>query len=220
MASEAFDFDAASILEAWRESGADRVKPVRFRFIEALARRAACQTGEVRRLLDERIAGLIDAYGEDVEKAVPVTSEYREPMTAQPHVHSALAQLIAGMAANRAPRDRSRHEVSPTGNRSGFAPEPEALDYFRQTWSKLSTERQLRQSYEQVPGNAGPLNSESLVYRSLSLMRELSPEYLRQFLSYVDALSWIEQLNESEGTAAKDTARPASVKKSMRGKSR
>jgi hypothetical protein len=71
-----------------------------------------------------------------------------------------------------------------------------------------------------VPGNAGPLNSESLVYRSLSLMRELSPEYLRQFLGYVDALSWIEQLNESEWMAAKDGARPAPVKKSARGKSR
>jgi hypothetical protein len=68
------------------------------------------------------------------------------------------------------------------------------LDDFREMWSKISTERQLRQSLAQVPGNAGPLNSSSLVHRSLSLMHELSPGYLRQFLSYVDALSWMEQM--------------------------
>jgi len=218
MASEARD--PVSILEAWRESRADRVKPVRFRFIEALARRAACQTGEVRRLLDERIAGLIEAYGKDVEKAAPGTGERDTPMTSNPYMRSALAELVDRMAANRAPGDRGRDAIGSTANRLRSDPEPEALDYFRQTWSKLSAERQLRHSYEQVPGNAGPLNSESLVYRSLSLMRELSPEYLRQFLSYVDALSWIEQLNEREGTAAKDTARTAAVKKSARGKSR
>ena len=218
MASEALD--PASMLQAWRESGADRLKPVRFRAIEALARRAAYQTGEVRRLLDERIAGLIDAYAEDLEKAAPVAVERDMPMTPNPCPRSALAELVDQMAANRAPSDGDRPAIGDTAGPSRFDPEPEALDYFRHTWSKLSTERRLRESHEQVPGNAGPLNSESLVYRSLSLMRELSPEYLRQFLGYVDALSWIEQLNESEGMAAKDGARPAPVKKSARGKSR
>lgn len=218
MASEALD--PASMLQAWRECGADRLKPVRFRAIEALARRAAYQTGEVRRLLDERIAGLIDAYAEDLEKAAPVAVERDMPMTPNPSPRSALAELVDQMAANRAPGDGDRPAIGGTAGPSRFDPEPEALDYFRHTWSKLSTERRLRESHEQVPGNAGPLNSESLVYRSLSLMRELSPEYLRQFLGYVDALSWIEQLNESEWMAAKDGARPAPVKKSARGKSR
>ena len=59
----------------------------------------------------------------------------------------------------------------------------------------------MRQSLEQVPGNAGPLNSSSLVHRSLSLMRELSPGYLQQFLSYVDALSWMEQMNGGSASA-------------------
>lgn len=218
MASGAVDI--ASRLEAWRESGADRVKPVRFRLIEALACRAACRTGEVRRLLDERIARLVDAYAEEVEKAAPGTAGYGVPATPGPRVRSALAELVDRMAADRARTHRGNPASDNMERPSRFDPEPEALDYFRHTWSKLSAERQLRQSHEQVPGNAGPLNSESLVYRSLSLMRELSPEYLRQFLSYVDALSWMEQLSESAGTAAKDTARTAAIKKSARGKSR
>ncbi|MFP3693050.1 DUF2894 domain-containing protein, partial [Burkholderia sp. SIMBA_048] len=97
--------------------------------------------------------------------------------------------------------------------------ELKALDYFRETWSKVSAEKQVRVSLEQVPGNAGPLNSSSLVHRSLSLMRELSPGYLKQFLSYVDALSWMEQMTGG-AAAGKDAPRAASAGKSARGKSR
>jgi hypothetical protein len=99
-------------------------------------------------------------------------------------------------------------------------PELEVLDYFREIWSRLSTEKQFRQSLAQVPGNAGPLNSSSLVHRSLSLMRELSPGYLQQFLSYVDALSWMEQMNGGGALADKDAPRSGSARKSARGKPR
>ena len=84
---------------------------------------------------------------------------------------------------------------------SASYPELPALDYFREVWSKVRTEKQMRQSLEQVPGNAGPLNSSSLVHRALSLMREVSPGYLKQFLSYVDALSWMEQMNGGDAPA-------------------
>ncbi|MGA7814139.1 DUF2894 domain-containing protein, partial [Caballeronia sp.] len=114
-------------------------------------------------------------------------------------------------AANTAP---------PTVPRRPTYPELEVLDYFRETWSRVSTERQLRHSLAHVPGNAGPLNSSSLVHRSLSLMRELSPGYLQQFLSYVDALSWLEQMNGGGALADKDAPRSGSARKSARGKSR
>ncbi|WP_436967616.1 DUF2894 domain-containing protein [Burkholderia glumae] len=57
------------------------------------------------------------------------------------------------------------------------------LDYFREAWSRLSADQQVQRSLDRVPKNAGPLNSSSLVHRALLLMRELSPEYLRQFSS-------------------------------------
>ncbi|MEA3123618.1 MAG: hypothetical protein QOD67_637, partial [Caballeronia sp.] len=99
-------------------------------------------------------------------------------------------------------------------------PEMEVLEYFRKTWTQLSTERQFRQSLAQVPGNAGPLNSSSLVHRSLSLMRELSPGYLQQFMSYIDALSWMEQMNGGIALPEKEAPRSASPRKSTRGKPR
>src|SRR5690606_2908910 len=57
-----------------------------------------------------------------------------------------------------------------------------------------STGLRLRQSQLQVPENAGPLNSSHLIHRSLLLMQERSPGYLQHFLSYIDTLSWMEQL--------------------------
>jgi hypothetical protein len=78
----------------------------------------------------------------------------------------------------------------------------------------------MRQSLEQVPGNAGPLNSSSLVHRALSLMREVSPGYLKQFLSYVDALSWMEQMNGGAAPTGKDAPRGGNAGKSARGKAR
>lgn len=93
-------------------------------------------------------------------------------------------------------------------------PELPAIDYFQKTWERLRTRRQLQTSQEQVPDNAGPLNSSSLVHRSLSLMREVSPGYLQHFLTYVDTLSWLSETDASEESAGKGgRAKAGKVKK-------
>ena len=88
----------------------------------------------------------------------------------------------------------------------GAYPELPLLDVYRDIWAKVSANRQLRQSEQQVPDNAGPLNSNNLVHRSLALMRQLSPGYLHQFLSYLDALAWMEQFDGAVAAAAKPRA--------------
>ncbi|MFI5445236.1 DUF2894 domain-containing protein [Polaromonas sp. UC242_47] len=69
---------------------------------------------------------------------------------------------------------------------------------FRETWSKIAAEGQVAQSVDRGPVNAGPLNSHMLVLRSLALMRKLSPDYLRRFLSHVDTLLWLDQANQQD----------------------
>ncbi|WP_442597763.1 DUF2894 domain-containing protein [Parapusillimonas sp. JC17] len=86
------------------------------------------------------------------------------------------------------------HIAAQTVSRDAYPELPE-MEYFRRAWAKSGTTRLLRHSQKQVPENAGPLNSSNLVHRSLSLMREQSPAYLQHFLAYLDALSWMEQLN-------------------------
>lgn len=254
---------AQHTLDAWRERGADRLDPVRFRFIDALRRRAAAHGGDARRLLDARLAALIDAYAADLRRAesngdacecagapapAPASSTSPAPTPAAPSTTTTspatsspgepargpLAALLDYIGSRERPTASAPDETraapasSTASGRVALRAEPELLDYFRETWSKLSADSQLRASLEQVPKNAGPLNSSSLVHRSLSLMRELSPEYLRQFLSYVDALSWLQQMNGDEAATGDEAARgavggggaSASAKKNTRKRSR
>ena len=216
--------EAKATLDAWRASGADRLDPLRFHFIDSLARRAAGHHGEARRILDDRLAGLLKAYAGRIESAASAadTGETGETgagdqpdsaASADDTEHETLKRLLDSIASQRV-------AATPGLPRSASYPELAELDYFREVWSKVRTEKQMRQSLEQVPGNAGPLNSSSLVHRALSLMREVSPGYLKQFLSYVDALSWLEQLNGGAAPAGKDAPRAGHAGKATRGKAR
>jgi len=91
--------------------------------------------------------------------------------------------------------------------RPGY-PELDMLDGFREIWSRVDMGRQLRQSQEQVPDSAGPLNSSHLVHHALALMQSASPEYLQHFLSYMESLSWLERMH---GGANQDAVRSRSA---------
>ncbi|WP_423395084.1 DUF2894 domain-containing protein [Burkholderia sp. LMG 21824] len=192
-----------AMLDAWREQGADRLDPVRFHRIDALERRAAALEGDARALLDARLATLLEGFAE-------VGARAGEPAAASgaadAPARGALAELVKRLA-----RDAQ-------ADRRGL--DPELVDYFRSLWSKVRTEQQYRQSLDQVPRNAGPLNSNSLVHRSLATMRELSPAYLQQFLSYVDALAWLEDLAGGGAQPEKEAPRAKAVKKVARSRSR
>ena len=101
---------------------------------------------------------------------------------------SPLADLLDHLAG-QAPH---KYAGKPPGSK--LSEELPEVDYFQKTWSRLSTGLRLQQSQRQVPENAGPLNSSHLIHRSLLLMQERSPGYLQHFLSYVETLSWLEQL--------------------------
>ena len=207
-------------LAAWRESGADRVDPVRFRLIEAMARRAAGHSGDARSLLDGRLSELVRAYGDAVGQA-----ELRDAGDApQPGLpaRGALAGVV-DYIASRAPMPDAAPATSAaprSAPRDIWRVEPKLIDYFRDTWTRVSASQQLQQSLERVPEHAGPLNSSHLVHRSLTLMREMSPAYFEQFLSYVDALTWLEQMHGGGAAAVREAPRADVVKKVVRARTR
>lgn len=186
-------------LDAWHEQGADRLDPVRFHRLDALEKRAAAFDGDARALLDARLATLLEGFAEIVARAgeAAAASETAQA-SAQAPARGALGGLVEQLA-----RDAQ-------ADRRGV--DPELIDYFRTMWSKVRTEQQYRQSLDQVPRNAGPLNSNSLVHRSLATMRELSPEYLQQFLSYIDALAWLEDLAGGGAQPEKEAPRAKAAK--------
>jgi hypothetical protein len=200
--------------------GDQRFDPVRFRVIEAMARRATAHGGEARRVLDDKVLTLLAAYGEDLQKAAP--ADAAKPQAATPE-RGALAELIDHITQHAPVMDDSPTAAGKTTPATSSASSPstelKSIRYFKSTWSKLSADRRLTQSRAKVPENAGPLNSHHLVHRSLTLMRDLSPEYLNRFMSYVDALSWVDQLNGAAAAAASAASpRAESPKKSGRGK--
>jgi hypothetical protein len=204
---------ARATIDTWREQQADRLDPIRFRFIDALERRTASRDGELRRVLDERLSLLLSGYAEDL--ATATLSGQRSPIPSRPS-RRPLGELLDHLASTSSKREGEVAVFNLTPGSSELPVLP-ALDDFRKTWSAVRSESQLRQSLAFVPTNAGPLNSAALVHRSIALMRELSPGYLQHFLAYVDDLSWLEQLSASVGS--KTVARPASRKKRTRKKS-
>jgi hypothetical protein len=78
---------------------------------------------------------------------------------------------------------------------------------FRKTWESGETIDRLERSQARAPANAGPLNSHALVLRSLSLMGELSTDYLRRFLVHAEALQWLESVREKYPGGAGEAAR-------------
>ena len=176
---------------------------VRARFAQALARRADAHAGAARRVLDDRLAALTNEATPESEASSSVPDPSARGALAELVAHAARQKTAPVLAPAAKPREAGLHkpvsEAAPT------------LQFFQRTWSRLSADQRLAQSRATLPGNAGPLNSHHLVHRSLTLMRELSPDYLERFVGYIDALQWLEQSNE----AAQEALRPPAARKSM-----
>lgn len=192
--------DIQFTLDAWREQGADRLDPVRFQFIQAMATRAVKLEGNTRKVLDARLSELLQQYRTRLDSAP--TSATTPRKARQDDTLSTLVNHLATLA----PPGTNHLFASRVNNLRERYPELPVLDEFRATWSRVSANRQVRQSEEQVHENAGPLNSNHLVHRTLSMMRDVSPGYLHQFLSYLDTLAWVEQLQIANSPAPKERA--------------
>ncbi|HJW04345.1 MAG TPA: DUF2894 domain-containing protein [Azospira sp.] len=210
-------------LAALQQRGADRIDPVRFRFIEALARRARGVQGPARAILDGKLDQALQDYSQRFELTL---IDAREALARTVDKHPDAADELERLF-NAGDFRALRQSVAKLENGGGQTPladltaylgqhslvdldappvahgEPQvispmelkAVRRFRNTWSKLSVEQQLAQAQAQVPENAGPLNSHLLMLRSFQLMRDISPDYLNHFMSYVDTLLWLEQVD-------------------------
>ena len=107
-----------------------------------------------------------------------------KPATARP---SPLAELNAHI--ERA-STAAREGVVGSG---GPWPELRSAQRFRETWERIGAEVQVQRALDRAPPNAGPLNPQRLMMETLARMGELSPHYLRRFLTHTETLLWLEQ---------------------------
>lgn len=230
--------DTSARIEALRAQHAERFDPVGFRFIEALARRAAAGGGAARGALERRLAKALSECRERLDAAGRVAGDtLARGITRFPESADTLRQCrdagdLAGLQRLLARLEGQggqsplggllahigRHTPEGATGSSGHGghgggaafpaqPELKSLSFFRSTWSRLSLDRQLTDAFAQAPENAGPLNSHHLVLQALGQMRDISPEYLRQFMSYVDALLWLDQADGSRIPARNNAPR-------------
>ncbi len=228
------DFNA--LIASLRASGADRFDPVRLHYAEALAKRADAHGGEVRRVLSAKLLRELAAMQERLERARCDAREILDRGVRQyPHAAGELQQCFAAGDFKRlqniiAALEGSQHRGSLAGlvrrleqpstgpsdtrpaENAGVRPELKTIREFRDTWSKLSVDKQVAQALGQAPKNAGPINSHMLVLRSLALMRDISPDYLNRFMSYADTLLCLDLVEKEKPAGAKKQATKATKK--------
>jgi len=199
--------EALDTLAHWQAQGARRLDPVRFDFLLALARRRAACAGPARALLDARLAAAMGRYEGDLAQAgiriaapaeAPPLAPARRARAVAERTPGALARLVARAAPPAADGDAGTGHV------------PETLAYIRRIWARLDARRRLALSQSRLPANAGPLNSQQLVHRALTLMQDAAPGYLHQLMAYVDALAALEPFQPAPAAPPVELARAAS----------
>lgn len=191
------ELDPGALIASLRASGADRFDPVRLYFLEALSRRALAHEGDVRRILDARLAEALTEFSERFGKAKHAG---KNAGSLESNVQCAsLAELTRHLTQHAPESGEASLDES-----IGLRPELKTLRYFRDTWSKLSVDQQITQAIGQGPENAGPLNSHLLVLRAFALLRDISPAYLKHFMPYVDTLLWLDQVDNKSKPMVKN----------------
>lgn len=185
-------------LDSLRAEDAHLYDPARFHYLEALSRRLHTQPVAVQHVLARRLSDALVDYA-DRAKSPPARSAVAKAM---PTTGSALAQLNRELTA-RAQSDADGVLRGDSANLSDM----KSVRQFSEVWSKISADQQVVQALHRAPENAGPLNSHKLMLRSLGLMRALSPDYLRRFISHVDSLLWLEGFNTKPSQPARSAVR-------------
>lgn len=211
--------DIPALLDALRTSGAAELDPVRFAYLAALARRAAAQPAAIRQSLHAKISAAADELasrpppppsGTDPTGAASPLADLLAYIGGQAHAQPEAAQAATdNPAVNRKNRPKTSSAAT---DRRPSGPELKSVAYFRDEWSKLSAEQQLTQTLAQAPANAGPMNSQHLVLRSLQVMRDISPDYLQGFMSYIDTLIWLDHRDPTKPSAGRSSGGEADKK--------
>jgi hypothetical protein len=223
-------------LTARRQRGEHRLAPLSFRQLEAMVQRLPDQTTPVRRILLARVRQTLARHDAHVQQVGEQAQQLAARAIAQQPelIRESRRWLAAGDLAslqNLCRQGKPKH-ASPLaelnrhieratqagadpsmGLSAGGKADMKSLRQFKDTWARIAAEDDLRQALARGPQNAGPLNSHQLVLRSLSAMSDVSPDYLRRFMTHLEALLWLDQLSQKPAaTEGKPKAKAKSPK--------
>lgn len=174
--------DVQAAMQALRQAGAPRWEPLRWQYLASLAERLQLAPPGQQALLQAKLTqGLADCQARLAQRP-----QFAQPGAKPKRPPSALAQL------NQAVAEAAAGSLPGGPGAAQARPELKSAQRFRESWAVLCAEEVVDQASTQAPQNAGPLNAHMLVLRTLGLLRELSPDYLRRFLTHTETLMWLE----------------------------
>ena len=211
-----------------RESGADRFDPVRFRYIEALAQRAHSAREPLGEQLTEKSAQALQTYlGARAEacaaneqskvllpsSTVTALAALRRDLNAgQATPLSAISDFEQQLQGQEVELLQGALSASAVIEESVPKPASDALDSpaqplkasqtMRAHLQRRAAEKRIDLAIAEGPESPGPLNPQMLAIKALTIMRDISPQYLNRYVSYLDTLFWVEQLATAANTKA------------------
>jgi len=69
----------------------------------------------------------------------------------------------------------------------------QSMKHYRESMKHFNIDKIIERAINDGPLNPGPLNPQMLAIKSLTHMRDLSPQYLRRFAAYIETLLWLEK---------------------------
>ena len=170
--------------------------PVGWHYTEQLTQRANEATGLTRDLLLAKREKALSEMNARWDAKLDAKKLSGKPDAApEAALPSPLTQLLQEMT-------RATGEAQPVKPNAWRAESPR-IQQFRKQLGQISVQKQVSKAMAQAPQNAGPINSHMLVLRSLSLMREASPDYLGRFIGYLDTLLFLEDSGQIKAVARK-----------------
>ncbi|HEX5311998.1 DUF2894 domain-containing protein [Aquabacterium sp.] len=201
----------ATLLARWQaclaQQPAGLADTVRGKHVELMLARMDGQPIGVQQALAARINKALDVLEQGAVSGQP-SSFPRNPSSVVACKPSPLAELPAYIESrSQQPASQDPFESETVSS------EMKSVRRFSEVWSRIAAETQVKQAVGRGPENAGPLNSHMLMLRSLTLMKQLSTDYLRRFLSEMDTLLWLEQLNQKHALPDRKATRTTRSRK-------
>ncbi|MBK1885084.1 DUF2894 domain-containing protein [Marinobacter sp. DY40_1A1] len=189
-------------LEDLRNSGADQMNPVGFRYLEALALRLEAkglQHTPHWQKLEQAVADYKTRFEVPQQSTQAIETLAPSPLSAlldklnqtqsapQTQPRSTLEQLVFG-----APEEGSE---APQRAAAANPRQPlKAMTRASADRGEQALQDRVRHAIEQAPEDAGPMNAHRLVSLAMAEMQRLSPDYLNRLVKYTDTLMALEKL--------------------------
>lgn len=94
-------------------------------------------------------------------------------------------------------------ESTNTNNHTVTLSSSGAMRLFRESLGQVTIDKRVSKAINDGPQSPGPFNPQGLTIRSLAKMRDVSPQYLHRFVSYIDTLLALQQIDASSTAATK-----------------